>query len=120
MLLGFCGAIHGANSAKTTNTATSTMPIDASTLRRPSAAAVFHVVEAIVCQLTTKGRKATKEKISVPLTNPGLPSCSFVSFVVEILRRHCLPHDFLQRAGKCLILVRRSNAHAYCAGRAPR
>ena len=47
MLLGFCGAIHGANSANTMNTATSTMPIDASTLRRPSVAAVFQVVEAI-------------------------------------------------------------------------
>ena len=75
MLLGFCGAIHGANSAKMMNTATSTMPMDASTLRRPSAAAVFQVVEAIVCQLTTKGTKATKEKekVSVPLANMGLP-----------------------------------------------
>jgi hypothetical protein len=45
MLLGFCGAIHGANSAKMMNTATRTMPIDASMLRRPNVAAVFQVVE---------------------------------------------------------------------------
>jgi hypothetical protein len=89
------------------------MPIDASTLRRPSAAAVFHVVEAIVCQLTTKGTKATKEKISVPLTNPGLPFVFFVSFVVEILRRNRLPHQLLQRAKESFILLRCSNAYAY-------
>src|SRR5215831_14099577 len=45
ILLGFCGAIHGANSANTINTATNTMPADASMLRRPSVAAVVHVVE---------------------------------------------------------------------------
>src|SRR5262245_8344678 len=45
MLLGLCGAIHGANRAKITNTATSAMPIEASTLRRPSVTAVLQVEE---------------------------------------------------------------------------
>jgi hypothetical protein len=51
------------------NTATSTMPIDASTLRRPSAAAVFHVVEAIAIQspknLTAKNAKEIVSEISI-------------------------------------------------------
>src|SRR5262245_59369782 len=46
MLLGLCGAIHGANKAKITNTATSAIPIEASTLRRPSVIAVVQVEEA--------------------------------------------------------------------------
>src|SRR5579871_1735191 len=45
MLLGFWGAIHGANKANTTNTTTRTIPADANMLRRPRVAAVFHVVE---------------------------------------------------------------------------
>jgi hypothetical protein len=44
------------------------MPIVASTLRRPSAAAVFHVVEAIAIQspknLTAKNAKVAKEIVS--------------------------------------------------------
>src|SRR5262249_5813296 len=46
MLLGLCGAIHGANRAKITNTATSAMPTEASTLRRPSVTAVVQVEDA--------------------------------------------------------------------------
>jgi hypothetical protein len=82
------------------------------------------VEEAIVCQLTTKGTKATKkknkgEKLLLPLTNPGLPSCSFVSFVVEILWRYGLPNQLFQRAKESFILLRRTNAYAYRIGRAP-
>jgi len=46
-IAGFCGAINGAKRAKTTNTVTSTMPIDASTLRRPNVAGVPGVEIAI-------------------------------------------------------------------------
>src|SRR2546430_4135959 len=70
MWLGFCGAIQGANSAKTTNTATSTMPADASTLRRPSVAAVLQVVEAIA-QVNHKGHKGHKDS-----KVPRFPLCS--------------------------------------------
>src|ERR1041385_13564 len=48
MLLGFCGAIHGANSAKMMNTATSTMPVVARVLRFPNAVAALHVVVFII------------------------------------------------------------------------
>jgi len=72
MLLGFCGAIHGANSAKTTNTATSTMPIDASTLRRPNVAAVFHVEDSAIAikaqKLNREGRKGNRFRNFFPAT----------------------------------------------------
>jgi len=68
-LLGFCGAIHGANSAKTTNTATSTMPVVASALRFPREDAVLHVVESVIAiqspkNLTAKDAKIAKEIVS--------------------------------------------------------
>src|SRR5262249_28638339 len=43
-LLGLCGAIHGANNAKITNTATNITPAVASALRRPSDVTVLQVV----------------------------------------------------------------------------
>src|SRR5438270_4975373 len=66
MLMGLCGAIHGANSAKMMNNVTSTMPIDASTLRFPNVAAVFQVVESAIAiqspkNLTAKDAKVAKE-----------------------------------------------------------
>src|SRR5947209_6700886 len=67
MLLGFCGAIQGANSAKITNSATSATPAVASALRRPSAAAVLQVVErAIVVFLFRAG---LPENNFLPLMN---------------------------------------------------
>src|SRR5689334_15937213 len=79
MLLGLCGAIHGANRAKITNTATSAMPIEASTLRRPSVTAVVQVEEAIRSQVNHKGRelttKSTKEHKAEIAKNTRVSKC---------------------------------------------
>src|SRR5882724_2517480 len=70
ILPGSCGAIHGANTAKTTKTATSTMHAVASTLRLPKVVAAIQVVEAIGFKLTTKGTKVTKGNQTLPVI-PG-------------------------------------------------
>src|SRR5579864_1909657 len=128
MLLGFCGAIHGANCAKVMNTATSTMPMDASTLRRPNVAAVFHVVESAIAikahKLNREGRKRRKgnrfrnfhsfASLALFAVN-GFTNC-------QLLFANCWfhSHQLLQRAKESLILFRRANAHAYGVRSAPR
>src|ERR1051326_462818 len=114
MLLGFCGAIHGANSAKTTNTATSTMPMDASTLRRPNAAAVLHVVESAIAiqsprNLTAKDQRSQRKSFQLflaPFAVNSFASC-------QLLFANCYLHQLFQCADKRLVLFRCPNAHAY-------
>src|SRR6185312_73800 len=123
ILLGFCGAIHGANNANTTNTATSTMPMDASTLRRPKAAAVFHVVESAIAiqspkNLTAKDAKVAK-KIASEISILRVLSALCGEWFCQLLFANCYSHQLFQRAEESLILFRRANAHAYGIRRAP-